>query len=147
MLRKALIAFGVFEILRPQPVIDACERIGLENPAEATLRPHAHSLARLEGVLVVWVLVRGRRKSPLVSAVLAVMGMLAILAPRPLIRLSQLVAYENPAELELKPWIVPATRLLGALYLLVVVVSGTGEDPGTTAPEKSPPAESTNLET
>ena len=128
MIRTLLILFGLIEIVVPQPIIDACERIGLENPEQAQLRPQATLLARLEGALFVWVLVRGRDQSPLTSRLLGAAGALAVLYPTPLIRFSQTFAYENSSDLELRPWIQPAARLLGALYLAVVVLSGRGED-------------------
>ncbi len=123
MIRALFIAFGIVEIIAPRPIIDACERIGLENPENARLRPQAALLARLEGMLVVWLLVRGRQRSPLASTVLGAAGILAVVYPRPLIRFSQSFAYENPEELELLRWVTPAARLLGALYLLVVFLS------------------------
>ena len=131
MIRELLIAFGIVEIIVPKPIIDACERIGLENPDEARLRPQAALLARLEGILVVWLLGGGRRRSPLASAVLGTAGVLAVLYPKPLIRFSQSFAYENPAELELRRWVTPAVRLLGALYLLVVFLSWSKTDDGS----------------
>lgn len=123
MLRRLLIAFAAFEIAFPRPVIDFCERIGLENPGEAQLRPFATSIARLEGLVVLWVLQRGRSNTPLVSTALAGAGGVALVYPRPLIRLTQEFAYENTADLELRPWIVTAARALGGLYLLVVLLS------------------------
>ena len=118
--RSILIAFGLFEIVTPRPVIAACEAIGLENPEDGRLRSEALDLARLEGALFVWCLSRGRRRTPLASGVLTLGGLVAVFEPRPLIRLSQAFAYENPTDLELKPWVVPAARLLGGLYLAVV---------------------------
>ncbi|SDK97884.1 hypothetical protein [Natronorubrum texcoconense] len=129
MLRTLLVAFGCFEILKPQPVIDACERIGLENPEEAQLRPHALWGARLEGLLVVWLLVRGREGSTLVSTLLGLAGLVLIALPQPAVELSQRVVYENTDDLELKPWIEPAARALGGLYLLVVVLSKRSDEP------------------
>lgn len=123
MLRTLLILFGIVEIIVPKPIIDTCERIGLENPEETELRPGAAILARLEGVLVVWLLVRGRDQSPLAETVMGTAGVLALLYPKPLIRFTQSFAYQNPEELKLKRWVTPATRLLGALYLLVVFLS------------------------
>ncbi|NUB90080.1 hypothetical protein HT576_03405 [Haloterrigena sp. SYSU A121-1] len=123
MLRKLLIGFGCFEIVRPKPVMDMCERIGLENPDEAELRPQALWGARLEGLLFVWLLVRGREGTTAGSALLGLAGAVLVLLPQPVIELSQRVVYENTDDLELKPWIEPAARALGALYLLVVVLS------------------------
>jgi hypothetical protein len=119
MLRQLLIAFGAFEVVAPRPVIDACERIGLMNPDEANLRSFAPTIARLEGLVFIWVLVRERGVAPYLSRLLAATGLLAILYPKPLIRVSQDFAYENTRELELRPWVVPAARALGLLYVLV----------------------------
>lgn len=135
MIRKLLVLFGVVEILVPGPIIDACERIGLENPETAQLRSWANVLARVEGGLFVWLLVRGRERSPLASTLLGVTGLLAMVYPTPLIRLSQSFAYENSGELELRPWVRPAARLLGALYLAVVVLSSAESDEHATARE------------
>jgi hypothetical protein len=128
MIRTLLILFGFVEIVVPQPIIDACERIGLENPDDAQLRQRANFLARLEGAIFVWLLVRGRKQSPLVSTLLGATGLLAIIYPKPLIRFSQSFAYENSTELELRSWVTPAARLLGALYLTVVFLSGSNGD-------------------
>lgn len=125
MLRKLLIGFAIIEIIVPRRIIDACERIGLENPNEAQLRPYASTIARLEGLTFLWILVRGRDRAPIISVALASAGAIAIVAPRPLIRLTQHFAYENTPELELRPWVVPATRALGILYLLVVFLSSS----------------------
>ncbi|QSX00609.1 hypothetical protein [Haloterrigena alkaliphila] len=128
MLRKLLIGFGCIEIVRPQPVLDMCERIGLQNPEDVQLRERALWGARLEGLLFVWLLVRGREGSTLVSALLALAGTVLVLLPQPVIELSQRLVYENTDDLEVKPWIEPAARALGALYLLVVVLSVRSDD-------------------
>ncbi|MDR9381903.1 MAG: hypothetical protein RI560_09590, partial [Natronomonas sp.] len=99
------------------------------SPEEAQLRSGANLLARLEGAMVVWLLVRGRERSPLVSTLLGGAGALAVVYPDPLIRLSQSFAYENPGDLELRPWVRPAARLLGVLYLAVVFLSGSDAAP------------------
>ncbi|WP_137291176.1 hypothetical protein [Natronorubrum halophilum] len=140
MLRKLLIAFGCFEIVKPQPVMDACERIGLENPTEARLRPHALWGARLEGLVFVWLLVRGRAGSTLVSTLLGLAGLILVALPEPIIDLSQRLVYENADDLELRPWVKPAARALGGLYLLVVVLSKRSDEPTA---EESMAAETT----
>lgn len=128
MLRKLLIAFGIFEIAKPQPVIDACERIGLENPEEAELRPWALHGARLEGALFVWLLARRESGSTIASTLLGVAGAILVILPQPIIELSQTLVYENVDELEPKPWVQPAARLLGVLYLTVVALSVFGDE-------------------
>ena len=128
MLRKLLIAFGIFEIAKPQPVIDACERIALENPEEAKLRPWALHGARLEGALFVWLLARRESGSTIASTLLGVAGAVLVILPQPIVELSQTLVYENVDELEPKPWVQPAARLLGVLYLTVVALSVVGDD-------------------
>lgn len=39
------------------------------------------------------------------------------------------VAYENPEALETKSWAIPATRLLGTLYVATGVFAGRGATP------------------
>ncbi|MFC6719689.1 hypothetical protein ACFQGT_13120 [Natrialbaceae archaeon GCM10025810] len=123
MLRKLLIGFGLVEIARPRPIIRACELIGLENPNEAQLRPWAIAMARLEGFLFVWLLARGRKSSTLASTLLGVGGVILAVVPQPIIVLSQAMVYENTADLEWKPYVVPAARLLGIVYVTVALLS------------------------
>lgn len=130
MLRELLIWFGLVEVAWPRPVVELCERIGLENPEAVQRRPRAEELARLEGMAVVWVLHRqgqGQGSKPL-AVLLGVAGIVAVLVPGPLIRLTQRVVYENTDELELSPWVRPAARVLGLLYLIVLVLSLRGDD-------------------
>jgi len=123
MLHTLLLGFGLVEIVMPRPVIEACERIGLRNPEAARRRPLALTGARLEGLVFVWLLARGREGSTLVSALLGLAGLVLVLVPRPLITLSQQLVYANTDDLEPRLWVVPAARLLGVLYLTVLLLS------------------------
>ncbi|MDS0476146.1 hypothetical protein [Natrinema sp. 1APR25-10V2] len=132
MLRKLLVGFGLLEIAKPEPIIRTCERIGLRNPETAQRRPLALSGARLEGLVFVWLLVRGRKGSTLVSGLLGLAGLALVMLPRPMITLSQHLVYRNTDDLEAQPWVVPAARLLGVLYLTVTLLSrSTGEETAT----------------
>ncbi|ELZ06672.1 hypothetical protein [Natrialba aegyptia] len=133
MLRKLLLGFGLAELAKPRPVIEACERIGLENPSATERRPQALWGARLEGLVFVWALLRERDGSTVITALLGLAGTILVVLPRPIIELSQSLVYENTAELELKSWVVPAARLLGILYLLVVALARpvNGDSPAT----------------
>ncbi|SEW25858.1 hypothetical protein [Natrinema salifodinae] len=128
MLRRLLIGFGLLEIVKPEPVIGMCERIGLRNPDETQRRPLALTGARIEGLIFVWLLVRGREGSTLVSTLLGLAGLVLVLVPRPIIELSQHLVYANTDDLELQPWVVPAARLLGVLYLTVTLLSRSTDD-------------------
>ncbi|QLK24592.1 hypothetical protein HYG81_10690 [Natrinema zhouii] len=132
MLRRLLIAFGLIEIITPEPIIRLCERIGLRNPAATQRRPLALTGARVEGLLFVWLLVRGREGSTLVTAGLGLAGLALVLVPRPIIRLSQHLVYVNTDDLELRPWVEPAARLLGVLYLTVTLLSRSTDTETTT---------------
>ena len=127
MLRELLIWFGLVEVAWPRPVVERCERIGLENPEAVQRRPRAEELARLEGMAVVWVLHRQGQGSKPLAFLLGIAGIVAVLVPGPLIRLTQRVVYENTDELELSPWVRPAARVLGLLYLIVLVLSVRGD--------------------
>ena len=128
-LRSLLIAFGIAEIANPRPVIDACERIGLENAEDAQLRPWALWGARLEGALFVWLLARRESGWTPASWLLGVAGVVLVIFPQPIIDYSQQLVYANTDDLELKPGVKPAARLLGVLYLLVVALSASGTEP------------------
>ncbi|QCW04866.1 hypothetical protein [Natrinema pallidum] len=141
MLRKLLLGFGIIEILKPEPIIGLCERIGLRNSGEIERRPLALTGARIEGLVFVWLLVRGRQGSTLVSALLGSVGLTLVLVPRPIIELSQHLVYAETDRLELQPWVVPAARLLGVLYLIVTLLS---RSPGTESAGNSGVTESTD---
>lgn len=130
MLRPLLIAFGLVEIATPRPVVEACERIGLENPEDVERRSWALWGARLEGLLFVWLLARRESGVPFVSGLLALAGAVLVVVPQPIVELSQRLVYENTDDLELKPWVTTAARLLGLLYLLVVGLSLRTDEQG-----------------
>lgn len=125
MIRKLFMLFGLVEAIAPDPVLGACQRIAFKNPGKAKLHSRANRLARIEGATLAWLLFRGRERSPVVSRMFEAAGALMVVYPSPLIRSGQSFACENPSELELQPWVTPAVRLLGVLYLVVVFVSGS----------------------
>ncbi|ELY65571.1 hypothetical protein [Natrinema versiforme] len=146
MLRKLLIGFGLVEITKPEPIIGLCERIGLRNPSETRRRPLALTGARLEGLAFVWLLIRGRQGSTLVSGLLGLAGLTLVLVPQPIIDLSQQLVYANTDDLELQPWVVPAARLLGVLYLTVTLLSrSTSEETAAAASETDADSDSSRL--
>ncbi|MHC3379038.1 hypothetical protein [Haloarcula argentinensis] len=61
VLRLALLALGVFELLRPRKVVDFWMGLATTDGDEINLRPWVYSAARVEGaLLVLWVLRRRR---------------------------------------------------------------------------------------
>ncbi|EMA33433.1 hypothetical protein [Haloarcula japonica] len=61
VLRLALLALGVLELLRPRKVVDFWMGLATTDGDEINLRPWVYSAARVEGaLLVLWVLRRRR---------------------------------------------------------------------------------------
>ncbi|EMA20043.1 hypothetical protein [Haloarcula argentinensis] len=61
VLRLALLALGVLELLRPRKVVDFWMGLATTDGGEINLRPWVYSAARVEGaLLVLWVLRRSR---------------------------------------------------------------------------------------
>ncbi|MDG5758164.1 hypothetical protein QA600_02285 [Natronococcus sp. A-GB1] len=129
MLRPLLLAFAVLEVLVPDRIVAWGERRAFENPESGRLRPWTLPLARLEGVTAIW-LVRNRETAwPGIKPLFAVLGLPALLQPRAFLNVALATAYENPEEIELKPWVVPFTRALGACYLVVALWPGRSGSP------------------
>ncbi|WP_293027152.1 hypothetical protein [Natronococcus sp.] len=136
MLRPLFLAFAAVEILLPDRVIAWGERLAFENPETGRLRPWTLPLARLEGLVVVW-LVRNRKAAwPGIKPLLVVFGLPAALQPRAFLTVALATAYENPDAIEPKPWVVPFTRALGACYLAVALWPGKSE--AESSPQSEP---------
>ncbi|ELY46045.1 hypothetical protein, partial [Natronorubrum sulfidifaciens] len=101
---------------------------GLENAEEAQLRPWARWGARLEGAIFVWLLARRESGWTPASWLLGIAGVVLVLVPQPIINQSQRLVYANHDDLESKPWVKPAARVLGVVYLTVVALSTTGTE-------------------
>lgn len=115
--------------LAPERIVGPAERLAFENPDAGRLRPWTLPIGRLEGLLVVWLTGRRSDGTAVLEPLVAGLGVVLALAPRTALRLGLRTAYENPTELEVKPWVVPATRLIGALYLAVGLLAGRGTAP------------------
>lgn len=122
MKRALATGFALLQIVVPEAIVDRAERLAFANPDAGRLRPWTIPIARLEGALVVWLLARGSGRSRSLRRTFAAAGIVAALAPRTTVESGLAVSYENAGELELKPWVVPATRLLGLLYVLLGLV-------------------------
>ncbi|WP_254766289.1 hypothetical protein [Salinilacihabitans rarus] len=133
MLRTLLAGFGALELLAPARLVDRCERLAYENPEAARLRAWTLPMARLEGLAAVWLALRWERALPGLRPIVALVGVPAALAPRAVLAAALEVAYENPDEIEVRPWVLPATRLLGAVYLAVALFSARVDAPDETA--------------
>ncbi|MCU4742304.1 hypothetical protein [Natronoglomus mannanivorans] len=127
--RLLLVAFGLLEMLVPERIVQWGERLAFENPGEGTLRPWTLPMARLEGLAFVWLVLRGRSVPTPFRGALAAIGLPAALFPKPFVTGALGMAYENPADLELQSWVVPFTRVLGVVYLVVALFAGRADAP------------------
>ncbi|MCU4754150.1 hypothetical protein OB919_19565 [Halobacteria archaeon AArc-curdl1] len=127
MFRPVVIAFAILEALFPDRFIDWGERRAFENPETAELRSWTIPLARLEGLVCVWFAIGNRWRMPIVTRTLSVCGLVALTAPRVVLDLALASAYENPDAIEVKPWVLPLTRVLGVVYIVWAVVGGDDE--------------------
>ncbi|WP_207586255.1 hypothetical protein [Halomontanus rarus] len=126
--RTLLVAFGLLEVLLPERIVRWGERLAFENPDEGILRPWTLPIARLEGIAFVWLVLRGSIPSPFRKG-FVVIGLPAVLSPKPFVTGALGVAYENPDDLKLRPWVVPFTRVLGVASFAVVLFSGRVDAP------------------
>ncbi len=123
----ALVA-ALLAVLVPNRIVDGAERLAFEDPDAGRLRSWTLPMARLEGLVVCWLLVRHPAQTTILKRPLSVLGLAMALVPRQSLSVGLELAYENRDELEVKPWIGPATRLLGAVYVVVglAAVRATG---------------------
>ena len=130
MIRAVAIGFGLLEAAFPRRLIDAGERLVFDTPETGRLQPWTVPMARLEGLLFVWLLAREGGGLGALRAPLGVFGVAMALMPRTVVTFALEIAYENPDDLELKSWVIPATRLLGAVYVAAGVFAKRGATPG-----------------
>lgn len=127
MVRTLLILVGVLELLVPGRIVAAAERIALENPDECELRAWTLPMARLEAIVFLLVAVRGDSQGRLRTLLALVCGP-AALFPRQYVDVGARLAYVDPDRCEWKPWVVPATRVMGIAYVLAAFGARRGPD-------------------
>ncbi|WP_226482222.1 hypothetical protein [Natrinema amylolyticum] len=123
MRRALIVGVGLVELLAPKRVIRFGERLAFANPDAGRLRSRTIPIARLEGIAFVWLVGRKEGLPAGSEAVLAAAGLVMALVPRTIVETNLRLAYENADELEVKRWVIPLTRLLGAVYLLAGLVA------------------------
>ncbi|AGB36673.1 hypothetical protein [Natronococcus occultus] len=124
MLRPLLLVFAAIEILVPARLVAWGERRAFEDPNAGRLRPWTLPLARLEGVAAIWLVRNWGATWSGLKPLFGVLGLPAALQPRAFLEVALEAAYENPDAIEPKPWVVPATRVLGCLSLAVALWPG-----------------------
>lgn len=128
--RRLLLALGVLELLAPRRIVEPAERLAFENADEARLRRWTIPMARLEGLLFCWLVLRGGRirQSTSVRSLLFLIGVPALLTPHRVLDGALAISYRNADEIVLKPWVTTLTRIVGLVYLLIAFGSGSGGD-------------------
>jgi hypothetical protein len=121
MLRPILTMVGIVELLTPEALIDAAERIALENPDACELRPWVLPGVRIEGLSFLVLMWRSDESYSAFKKFLGLIGMLALLFPRAYVDYGSKLAYTDETEPTWRPWVYPGTRAVGLLYLLVAI--------------------------
>ena len=121
MLRDVLTAVCVVELLAPRALIDAAERVALDNPDECELRSWVVLGARAQGLVVLTLVWRSPGSYSALKKFLGIVGVLATVSPRCYVDYGAELAYTDAADCEWRPWVYRGTRLVGVLYLLTAL--------------------------
>lgn len=117
--RKTLTLVGLLELLVPQRVLAVVERLAFADRGDAERRSWVVPAARLEGLC--WLLLARRTSTPTRRSLLGVVGLPALIAPKRTLDVWLGIAYTDADSIEMAPWIVPATRAVGLVSVLVGV--------------------------
>ncbi|WP_255152515.1 hypothetical protein [Halorarius halobius] len=121
MLRRLLTVVCVIEVLAPERLIERAEALALANPDDCEVRPWVVPGARVEGAVFLLALWRSDRSYARFKRFLGVVGLLALLYPERYLEVGSELAYVDGSAPRWKPWVAPATRLVGLLYVLVAL--------------------------
>lgn len=119
--RTVLAVVGLVATLAPRRLIDAAERLALENPDACELKPWVVPAARIEGVAYLVLAGRGDVTYSVFKKSLGVIGLFALSAPRALVDSATGLAYADADACRWKPWVYPFARLVGVCYVLVAL--------------------------
>lgn len=125
MRRLLLALLTAVQIAVPDRIVTHSERLAFENPETARLRNWTLPMARLEGVVGIWLAWNWEAAWPGVRPLFGTVGLPALFLPEAFLDVALQTAYENPEAIELKSWVRPATRLLGLCYVLVAIWPGS----------------------
>ena len=128
MLRTLLSVLGLVMVSTPRRIVEASETVAFENPEDAILRGWTIPMARLEGIGYLLLVRRSGFLSGVVGVVFGLVGSAAAVAPRRYLNFGLSLAYENPDDITVKSWVIPGTRVLGIIALVLTIVSLRGED-------------------
>ncbi|NGM68690.1 hypothetical protein G6M89_06650 [Natronolimnobius sp. AArcel1] len=135
MKRALAVGFGLCYVLLPDRILGAAEQAAFENPADGQLRSWTLPIARLEGLAFCAFALRGQFPKPL-RAPLTLLGFMLAAIPQQMLAYGLAIAYKNPTDLEVKPWVVPAARVIGVLYVILGLFIGRTDAPTDDATAK-----------
>lgn len=127
MLRTLLSVTGLVMVSVPRKIIEAAEAIAFENPEDAVLHGWTVPMARLEGIGYLLLVRRSGFLSGVAGVIFGLFGSVAAVAPRRYLDFGLSLAYENPDDITVKSWVIPGTRVLGIIALVLTIVSLRGE--------------------
>lgn len=120
MLTRVLRVLGHIMMAYPEQFINFWERVALENPDECTLQWWVIPSGRLEGFIFLTLTDEQMSGTPM-KRFLGLVGVPALLFPKQYLEWGTKLAYEDSAQCEWKSWVVPFTRLVGFVYIVVGV--------------------------
>lgn len=127
MLRKVLTTITTVEVLAPETLIRAAERLALDNPDDCDWRSWVTPGARLEGLVILGMMWRSDESYSTFKKFLGLVGLLALVFPRTYVDYGEKAAYTKDSTPEWKPWVYPGTRLVGLLYVIIALNELRGE--------------------
>lgn len=128
MRRLLLALLAIVEIAAPDRIVARGERLAFENPGTARLRVWTLPMARVEGVVGLWLAWNWESAWPGLRPLFGTVGLPALVLPEAVLDAALRTAYENPDEIEPKRWVALATRLLGLCYVLVAIWPRRSDD-------------------
>ncbi|OVE83490.1 hypothetical protein [Natronolimnobius baerhuensis] len=137
MKRALAVGFGLLYVLVPDKIVNATEQAAFENPDDGQLRSITIPIARLEGLAFCTFALRGQFPKPL-RAPLTLLGFMLAAIPQQMLAYGLAIAYENPTDLEVKPWVVPVARVIGVLYVILGLFVGRVDAPTDDGGETEP---------
>lgn len=135
MRRLLLALLAVAQVGFPDQIVTRAERLAFENPERAQLRHWTLPVARVEGVIGLWLAWTWETAWPGLRPIFGTVGLPALVLPQAVLDAALGVAYEDPDAIELKPWVRPTTRLLGLCYVIVAVWVSRSERPADSGAE------------
>ena len=117
MLERLLLVVERVELLAPDWLVERSESVAFEATDDCTRKSWVRPAIRAEGAVFVLLGLRGR--SSTFGRLLGLLGLPAAVAPRRDVEFGTRLAYDDADACEWQSWVVPTTRVLGLVSVLV----------------------------